>query len=329
MSGPEMENAPRRETEGAQENGGDRDPCKVPENIPGIEGAGDGNCLLPSKEAVRAALRLVHPAGPWHVSAKREKGFTGAVFASDADGGAAGWAVAQNRRLNAYVSIAALRAGWKGDKATKADVASVGWLWVDLDPRPGEELEAERVRILALLTTNLPKGVPPPSVIIDSGRGYWALWRLSQPVVMPPADDPAWDAARASVEDRNRGLELAFGADRCHNMERVMRLPGTVNRKPGGRLARVVRADDTVHDLMAFPAVPDPKAGGAVAVAGRGAPRVAGDLPAVPFDASGRPDLPVSDRTKMLIVQGRDPDDPGRYKSRSEAFWAVVCDLAC
>lgn len=328
MSGPEMENAPRRETGGAQENGGDRDPCKVPENIPGIEGAGDGNCLLPSKEAVRAALRLIHPEGPWHVSVKREKGFTGAMFAPDADGGAAGWAVAQNRTLNAYVSIAALRAGWKGDKATKADVASVGWLWVDVDPRPGEELEAERARISGLLTDKLPKGVPPPSVIIDSGRGYWALWRLAQPVVMPPADDPAWDAARALVEDRNRGLELAFGADACHNLERICRLPGTVNRKPGGRLARVVRADDTVHDLMAFPAVPDPKAGGAVAVAGRGAPRVAGDLPAVPFDASGRPDLPVSDRTKMLIVQGRDPDDPGRYKSRSEAFWAVVCDLA-
>lgn len=74
---------------------------------------------------MRAALRLIHPEGPWHVSAKRERGFTGAVFAPDADGGAAGWAVAQNRTLNAYVSIAALRPGWKGDKATKADVGSV------------------------------------------------------------------------------------------------------------------------------------------------------------------------------------------------------------
>ena len=302
------------------------DPCKITANIPGIGGAGEGEGLLPSKDAVREALRLIHPEGPWHVSAKREKGFTGKVY--DAEGGAAGWAVAQNKTLNTYVSIAALRAGWKGDKATKADVASVGWLWVDVDPRIGEELEAERARILALLTTNLPKGVPPPSVTIDSGRGFWGLWRLAQPVVMPPADDPAWDAARAMVEDRNRGLELAFGADACHNLERICRLPGTVNRKPGGRLSRVVQADASVHDLLSFPAVPDPKAGGAVVVAGRGAPALATDLPAVPFCPDGRPDLPVSDRTKMLIVQGRDPDDPGRYKSRSEAFWAVVCDLA-
>ncbi|WP_323717161.1 hypothetical protein [Paracoccus aminovorans] len=170
MSGVEKENAPRRETGGAQENG-DSVPCRNPSNIPGIGSAGDGNCLVPSKEEVRAALRLIHAEGPWHVSAKREKGFTGAVFAPDADSGAAGWAVAKNRTLNTYVSIAALRPGFRGDKATKADVASVGWLWVDLDPRPGEELELERARILALLTTNLPKGVLPPSVIIDSGRG--------------------------------------------------------------------------------------------------------------------------------------------------------------
>jgi len=252
--------------------------------------------LVPSKEAVREALRLIHPEGPWHVSAKKEKGFTGAVFKPDADGGAAGWAVAQNRTLNTYVSIAALRAGWKGDKAKKEDVASVGWLWVDLDPRAGEDLNLERARLLGLLTTDLPKGAPPPSVIIDSGRGFWGLWRLAQPVVMPPADDAGWDAARASVEDRNRGLELAFKADACHNLERICRLPGTVNRKPGGRLARVVRADASVHDLLAFNPVTDPRACGAVKVAGGGAPvagRVAASGPICLDDLRG-----VSDHTK-------------------------------
>ena len=326
MSGGNEERPPLG-TEGAQEkNGGDRDPCKVNSGIAGISGAGEGEGLLPSKDAVREALRLIHPEGPWHVSAKRGPGFTGKVYAPDAEGGAAGWAVAQNRTLNTYVSIAALRPGWNGDKATKADVASVGWLWVDVDPRIGEELEAERVRILALLTTNLPKGVPPPSVTIDSGRGFWALWRLAQPVVMPPADDTAWDAARASVEDRNRGLELAFGADACHNLERICRLPGTVNRKPGGRLSRIVQADASVHDLLSFPAVPDPKAGGAVVVAGRGAPvAVAGPVGRLNSldDLRG-----VSDHTKKLIVQGMDPDNPGKWEAdRSNLVLHVLCDL--
>ena len=34
-----------------------------------------------------------------------------------------------------------------------------------------------------------------------------------------------------------------------------------------------------------------------------------------------------ADRIKALIVQGRDPDDPGRYASRSEAYWAVICAM--
>jgi hypothetical protein len=53
-------------------------------------------------------------------------------------------------------------------KAAKNDVAEVRFLWVDLDPRPGKPLETERAVMLALLTTNLPPGIPRPSRIIDS-----------------------------------------------------------------------------------------------------------------------------------------------------------------
>ena len=50
------------------------------------------------------------------------------------------------------------------------------------------------------------------------------------------------------------------------------------------------------------------------------------DLPKV----ASLDDLPaaVSARTRMLIVNGGDPDDPARYPSRSEVLWAVLCDLA-
>jgi hypothetical protein len=35
----------------------------------------------------------------------------------------------------------------------------------------------------------------------------------------------------------------------------------------------------------------------------------------------------VTARTKMLIVEGVDPDQPAKYPSRSEIVWAVVCQL--
>ncbi|WP_415393708.1 VapE domain-containing protein [Paracoccus sp. SJTW-4] len=298
-----MKDAPTCGQAGAQgDHNAERDSAILPDPASATE-----------QKDLLSALRLLHPEGPWHVSAKHSGGFRGKVH-RDADD-AADWALAQNRDHNTYVSIAALRPGFRGDKARKQDVAAVSFLWVDLDPRAGEPIDSERARLRGLLTDRLPAGVPPPSAVIDSGRGFWGLWRLAEPVVMPDADAPGWDTARASVEDRNRGLELGFGADACHNIERVMRLPGTVNRKPGAGPARIVAATGAVYRLTDFPAVPDPKA--APADAPVAAPAVGVDLAA----------LPVPDRLRALIVNGCDPDEPQRWPSRSEALFHAVCGM--
>lgn len=67
-------------------------------------------------------------------------------------------------------------------KATKEDVKEAAWFFVDLDPRAGEPLEEERERILKLLTENRPDDIPEPTLIIDSGSGFWGLWKLEQPI---------------------------------------------------------------------------------------------------------------------------------------------------
>jgi hypothetical protein len=48
-------------------------------------------------------------------------------------------------------------------KARKADVASAEWLWVDLDPIEGAELNLERQQMLALLTDRRSQGLPEPT----------------------------------------------------------------------------------------------------------------------------------------------------------------------
>ncbi len=52
--------------------------------------------------------------------------------------------------------------------------------------------------------------------------------------------------------------------------------------------------------------------------------KISGNLPRIDLD-----DLPdkVTQRTKMLIVQGNDPDDLSRYPSQSEVVFAVACEL--
>jgi hypothetical protein len=111
-------------------------------------------------------------------------------------------------------------------------------LHVDDDPRDGEDLGCERARLIA----KAQSFEPIPSVIIDSGGGYQSFWLLKEPV---PVDDAA------KLEAYNRALATQFAADHCFNIDRIMRLPGTINlpnrkkrakgRKPA--LARVVKAD--------------------------------------------------------------------------------------
>ncbi|MBU0645034.1 MAG: hypothetical protein KKA78_17795 [Alphaproteobacteria bacterium] len=327
MSGPENESTP-----GAGQRAGgaeDRNHHHHPDNasIPPGDDRGDEKGLLPDGNAIREALETLHPDGDWHVCAKMEDGkFRGGSHRDLTT--ATESALKMNARSNTYVSVAALRPGWNGPKARKEDVASVGWLWVDIDPRAGEDLEAERGRIFRLVTVDLPKfrdgsTVPPPTLVIDSGRGFWALWRLSAPVVMPDAGDPGWGDAVADFEARVCALEVAFEADSCHDIARVMRLPGTVNRKPGGGLSKMVPASGAIYAIENFPPLEKAtkaKAGKASAPAGFGT-----NLPRL----ESLDDLPpsVSARTKMLIVNGDDPDDPTRYPSRSEVLFAVLTAL--
>lgn len=118
-------------------------------------------------------------------------------------------------------------------KTEKTDIAAAHFLHVDIDPRVDlslktpEELAAhivrERVRILALLS-NPPAPVPRPTIVVFSGGGYQALWRLSEPFIIDG------DLARAEeLESYNRQLEIVFGADACHNVDRILRLVGSTN----------------------------------------------------------------------------------------------------
>ncbi|MEL6450579.1 MAG: phage/plasmid primase, P4 family [Pseudomonadota bacterium] len=153
--------------------------------------------------------------------------------------------------------------------------------------------------------------------MIDSGGGFQGFWRLSEE--LPLNGDPL------PVELRNLGIETRLQADACHNIDRIMRLPGTVNWPNKGkrnkgrvpRLARVVDADWSrtcdVRDLPMERA--PPRAGAAEQV-----PVVA----AVDVDLDR---LALPDRGRALVVNGDDPDDPGRWSDRSRLVFHVACEM--
>jgi hypothetical protein len=213
-------------------------------------------------------------------------------------------------------------------KPMREDVESLAWLHVDVDPRAGENIETEQERVLNLLQ-NPPEPIPKPTAIVFSGGGYQGFWKLKEPKEIKGRESAYNDAARY-----NQALEVAFGADPCHNVDRIMRVPGTINRPDKRKLekgrvptlARLIEFhDDRVYPLNKFaqasPVQTEAKgfASNAVKV------EVSENVKRVD-DVNDLGDR-VSDLCKVVIVQGTDPDKPERFESRSHALFFVCCEL--
>ncbi len=215
-------------------------------------------------------------------------------------------------------------------KADREDIAALAWLHVDIDPRAGEDLEEEQARALALLREKLPKGVPAPTCIIFSGGGYQGFWRLEEPLAI---DGDLGRAEEAKLY--NLQLEITFGADNCHNVDRIMRLPGTINvpdakKRSKGRveaLACVVEFNGGTHPLGVFkPAVETQ----------RPLEEGWGYVPEVPSttdvnrirDVAELDQWKVSARLKVIMAQGRHPDEPKEGdNSRSAWLWDFCMNM--
>jgi hypothetical protein len=108
-------------------------------------------------------------------------------------------------------------------KPKKSDVPRGYYLHVDCDPTEGTDVETEQTRLIAKLNAFKPA----PSGIVKSGNGVHGYWRLNEP------------ADVATVEACNKVLEKQFtGGTQTWNVDRIMRLPGSVNYPNAVKLAK-------------------------------------------------------------------------------------------
>jgi hypothetical protein len=120
-----------------------------------------------------------------------------------------GWLAHQNNTgANIYVAANPLRAGSRN--RTKESIASVRHLYRDIDT-DGD------ARLAALLASD---AVPTPTLILSTSPGkYQVLWRVD-----------SFDFA--CQEQTLKLLAIAFGGDpACTDCNRVLRIPGFLNRK--------------------------------------------------------------------------------------------------
>lgn len=145
----------------------------------------------------------------------------------------------EKRRLtrNLYYSVNEPLPGAPHNKLQKHHIGALRALHVDLDPNPRAEsepggLEAERKRLARITEEAQSDPLNPPTFVIDSGGGMQMLWLLSEPLEAT-ADNIEW------VEGMNRALAARFSGDTTvWNIDRVLRLPGTVNLPDAGKRAR-------------------------------------------------------------------------------------------
>lgn len=149
---------------------------------------------------------------------------------------AAAYAAERSAEVDAYVAVCPLRREPGTGRGKLEDVAALNALWVDIDvdgpwrkagkPMPGTFADAMGI-VNAV-------GIQP-SMVVDSGHGVHAYWILSEPVEID-SDEGRVALSKTSrrwwqTVDAVAKVRGGWSIDPCHDLTRVLRIPGTVNRK--------------------------------------------------------------------------------------------------
>lgn len=126
-----------------------------------------------------------------------------------------------NGKRNLYYSVNEPRSDAPDDKLKKHHIAKIHGVWLDADPKKDQPFDAEKQR-LAKFADELKASKEPPTYITDSGGGIQAFWLHDAPL----------EATKDNViaaESLSRGLAEQYGTDFVQNVDRIMRIPFTVN----------------------------------------------------------------------------------------------------
>ncbi len=140
--------------------------------------------------------------------------------------GATQQALALADEANVYFGVGLRRSKLSdGQRGSSADVGALPGLWADFDVKPGAF--ATKGEIATWLDT-LPL---KPTVTVDSGSGLHAYWLFKE---LWTFDADEQEYAAALEKGWQRFLKSRIGArhmDATHDLARVLRVPGTWNRK--------------------------------------------------------------------------------------------------
>jgi hypothetical protein len=194
-------------------------------------------CKIETRTDVAIAiLRGLDPAGRHdlaaidpHLPKTHPDYIEAATFLASQRDAANAWIEGRQGAKNIYTSVNRARSkAPQAKKLAKDDIETIRAVVADLDPgkikngdASGENFKRERDRLLKVVT-GIAGADCQPTLIVDSGGGYQAWWQLAEPV-------PATSENVALVEGIGRTIQNRYGGDNVWNVDRIMRLPGTIN----------------------------------------------------------------------------------------------------
>lgn len=249
-------------------------------------------------------LQKLRPSGPWNLTAIVPDGrIQSATFKNPEE--ARAWITKHADKAGIYFGAnPASNPTGSGGRVNKQDIDRIEYVHVDIDVDKDGRAKDDVA------------GQLDASLIIDSGGGLAALWRLDKPLPVTP-ENVAW------AESANRWLVEEHGGDRnATDVCRLLRLPGTINfpdarKKARGRIVvptRLLSQTGQVHPRSGF--------GQAARLASSGTPDAEIDTSLIEkvddLDALVA-EYGLDERTRDIILHGRvdgevKPDDDSRDK---------------
>lgn len=139
------------------------------------------------------------------------------------------WVEEHDGRHNLYFTVNEPKLGAPDKKLSKDDIGAIRSVYADIDLPAGVKIE-DGLRELQKPLDALELGAAPPTFRIDSGGGLQLFWKL----------DRKYDAEQfqAWAEGQGRALAALVEGDAVQNIDRLMRLPGTLNVPTPGKIAK-------------------------------------------------------------------------------------------
>lgn len=294
--------------------------------------------IAPDTQRAVEFLEWAFPKGPWLIFSKPEGKLLAQTFWPATKEQMVAFINQYNGHTNMYWAVNPPMTT-RQKKTTKEDIKELAFLHVDIDCDVGEDVDKELERIRLKLTEKYPKEqLPEPSCVLFSGGGYWAFWRMASPVPVngnvPVAEE---------MERYNKQIMHILGGDKCWNIDRIARLPGTVNipdekKVKNGRttqLAKTLFTNDLSYELSQFKQAPKIQSGADSFTGGGstiGKVDISGNIPRV-ASLDELDQYKLTDRIKVIIVNGQramerfGPKTDGD-NSRSGWLFECVCGMA-